>query len=262
MINTSIFSKGLYSSWCYNDTYQTLFDCGEGCATHLANALPGVENVFLGHDHGDHTLGLPSLIKPMNVYYPADNRLMESLLQFIDARYNNGWLRYRLNFIPIQAGFEMEIGKNTFLRAFNMKHQKDQTTLGYVIYTIRTRLKSEYKDLGSSIGQMIKSGKVRSEDISEKFRANLFAYCLDAYAIPDADQIKGCDDVIMDCTFVNSKDRTDMTHFTLDEAVDLCKNLGVKKMYAAHFSPRYDFNQTVKDRPEVQFINPYIVNKI
>ena len=156
----------------------------------------------------------------------------------------------------------MEIGKNTFLRAFNMKHQKDQTTLGYVIYTIRTRLKAEYKDLGSSIGQMIKSGKVRSEDISESFRANLFAYCLDAYAIPDADQIKGCDDVIMDCTFVNSKDRTDMTHFTLDEAVDLCKNLGVKKMYAAHFSPRYDFNQTVKDRPEVQFINPYIVNKI
>lgn len=279
MINTTIFSKGLYSNWCYNQTYQTLFDCGEGCATHLANVLPGVERIFIGHDHADHTLGLPSLIgcrnaaqgtsrekgsdhnKPLNIYYPEDNRLMDGLFSFCEQRYAD-WLRYRLNLIPIKAGFELQLGKDVYVRAFNMKHQKNQTTLGYVIYQNRSRLKAEYREFGPKIGDMIKSGEVNASNITEVYRANIFAYCLDAYDIPDADQISGCDNVIMDCTFIDEKDRTDSTHFSLDEAKELCHSVKIKNMYAAHFSSRYDFNRVVADNPDVKFINPYIINKI
>jgi ribonuclease Z len=274
-LNISIFSKALYSSWCYAPTYQTLFDCGEGCATHLANRLPGIENLFFGHLHGDHTLGLPSLLgcrnnahgtsrnedtmdhnKSLTVYYPEDND-MSDLIEFCNKRYNH-WLRYDLKYIPVSAGFELQVGHNTYVRAFNMKHQKGKTTLGYVIYENRTRLKKEFQ--GQDIRALIKSGVDRTT-LNETYRANTFAYCLDSYDITDKQELIGCENIIMDCTFISPGDRTDMTHYTFDEAVSFCKDIGAKNMFAAHLSGRYNFNE-ISCRTEATFINPFKVNEL
>jgi len=272
--NFRISSKGLYSSWCYHDTYKILFDCGEGCATHLANALPGVEKIFLGHSHGDHTLGLPSVIgcrnaaqgtsrnsdtmaehnKSLTIYYPKDNDCND-LFSFCEKRYGD-WLRYRIDFVPIDVGFTLEIGKNVFIKAIEMLHQKNATTLGYVIYENRTRLKKEF--VGKDIPTLIRGG-IDKNTITETYRANLFAYCLDAYHIVDSDELIGCNDVIMDCTFINATDRTDMTHFTLDESIALCKSVGVKHMYAAHLSSRYAVADYARD-DYITVINPNKVN--
>ena len=190
-LNISIFSKALYSNWCYAPSYQVLFDCGEGCATQLGNVLSGIEHIFITHDHGDHTLGLPSVIgcrnagrgisrnsetmdsnKPLRVYYPADNYLMEDMIKFLEARYM-GWLRYDLKFVPIEAGFELDLGNKRFVRAFNMSHQKGKSTLGYVIHEQRIRLKPEYR--GQDIPALFRSGAVTRDQINEDYRANLFA---------------------------------------------------------------------------------------
>jgi ribonuclease Z len=275
-INVSIFSKALYSSWCNHQTTNTLFDCGEGCATHIGNSLAGIERIFLSHDHGDHTLGLPSVIgcrnagrgvsrnedtynnnKPLTVYYPYDNFLMESLIQFIDVRYKN-WLRYKLEFVPIGDGGEVPIGNNQFVRAFEMLHQKKKTTLGYVIYEKRRRLKKEF--VGQDIPALLKSG-IDKDSINETYRANLFGYCLDAFKI-DGDQLKDCDNVIMDCTFIDERDRTDDTHYSLEEARRFCADLNVKNMYAAHLSGRYNYNELVAQYPDVNFVNPFKVNHL
>jgi len=232
--------------------------------------------LFLGHLHGDHVLGLPSVIgcrnsgrgisrnkdtmdnnKPLTIYYPADND-MSRIQNFVMDRNGNS-LRYDLKFVPIEAGFEKKLGKNVFLRAFNMKHQKNKSTLGYVIYENRTRLKKEYK--GQDIPTLIRQG-IDGKTLNETYRANLFAYCLDAYEIPDSGQIVDCKDVIMDCTFINAGDRDDPTHFTLDEAKDLCKRIGVKNMIAAHLSGRYNYNDISNEYNDVTFINPYKVNEL
>jgi ribonuclease Z len=273
----SIFSKALYSNWCHYPTYNLLFDCGEGCATHIGNHLAGIDSIFLTHDHGDHTLGIPSVVgcrnagrgmsrnkdtmennKPLYVYYPDDNFLMNDLIKFVQSR-TDGWLRYDMKFIPISAGFEKQLGKNVFLRAFNMQHQKNKSTLGYVIYENRTRLKKEYQ--GKDIPTLIKHG-VDGKTLNENYRANLFAYCLDAYAIPDYNQLIECKDVIMDCTFINADDRDDPTHFTLDEAYKFCQCIGIKNIIAAHLSGRYNYNEVSKDYPSIKFINPYKVNEL
>ncbi len=274
--NISIFSKGLYSSWCYHDEYRILFDCGEGCATHLSNKLTEIEHVFIGHTHGDHVLGLPSLIgcrnnargtsrnektfdhnKPLNIYYPKDNKF-DNLLDFIEKQYGH-WLRYRLNFVPITAGHEVALSNITFVRAFEMKHQKNATTLGYVIYEKRARLRPDLKHLlPKEIGALAKSGV----KVNEPYRYNKFAYCLDAFDIPDKHELDGCEEVVMDCTFIDESDRDDDTHFTLHDARTLCNSVGVKKMYAGHFSSRYDFQKTSTRHPNVDFINPNIVNII
>jgi ribonuclease Z len=278
MNNISIASKGLYSSWCYHKSYQTLFDCGEGCATALGNALPGVTAVMCGHAHGDHVLGLPSFIgcrnaaqgtsrneatmaghnKPLTVYYPRDNEeALNDLLYFCDKRYRH-WLRYELTFAPIDVGFELQLGKNVYVKAIAMKHQKNATTLGYVIYENRIRLKAEFR--GQDIPALLKGGLDKST-INETYRANLFAYCLDAYEIVDPKELTDCNNVIMDCTFIDAKDRTDLTHFTLDEAITLCKSVGVKHMCAAHLSSRYDVKDYARD-DYVTVIDPNKINSL
>lgn len=276
-LNISIFSKALYSNWCYDKTRNLLFDCGEGAATNIGNCLAGIDKIFIGHDHGDHILGLPAIVgarnagrgmsrnaetmdsnKPLTVYYPDDNFLMHDLIDFIQKR-NRNWLRYDLKFVPITAGFELPLDNKQIVRAFNMSHQKNKTTLGYVIYENRTRLKKQY--LGQDIPALLKNGLNRN-DINETYRANLFAYCLDAFKIDDVDQLLDCRDVIMDCTFANEADRDDPTHFTIDEAIGVCKSANVKNMFAAHLSGRYDYNEISKQYADLTFINPYKVNTL
>ena len=278
MTKFSIFSKALYSSWCHVPQYNVLFDCGEGCATHIGNCLAGIEFICISHLHGDHVLGLPSVIgcrnsgrgisrnedtmdnnKPLTVYYPEDNN-MNDMISFVNAR-NGNWLRYDLKFVPISSGFELDLGNKQFLRAFDMKHQKNKSTLGYVIYENRTRLKKEYQ--GLDIPSFIRRG-ITSDKLNETYRANLFAYCLDAYQIGDTTELMDVKDIIMDCTFLDAKDRDDPTHFTLDEAYNFCQGIRAKNMIAAHLSGRYNYNNLVENNKysDIKFINPYKVNDL
>ena len=276
-LNISIFSKALYSSWCYVPQHKILFDCGEGAATAIGNSLANIERIFIGHNHGDHTLGLPSIVgcrnsgrgisrnketqdhnKPLTIYYPKDNTHINALFDFVMGR-NANYLRYKIIFVGIEDGFELDLGNKQYIRAFSMYHQKNASTLGYVIYENRNRLKPEFR--GQDIPSLLKNG-LSKDAINESYRANLFAYCLDAYDIKDYSQLWDCKDVIMDCTFMNEKDRDDMTHFTLDEAYKICKDNGVKKMYAAHLPGRYDSNEVAKENPDITFINPYKVNHL
>ena len=68
----------------------------------------------------------------------------------------------------------------------------------------------------------------------------------------------------MDCTFINAEDRDDPTHFTLDEAYKFCQCIGIKNMYAAHLSGRYNYNKLVESNKDsdIKLINPYKVNEL
>jgi ribonuclease Z len=278
MTKFSIFSKALYSSWCHVPQYNILFDCGEGCATHLGNHLAGIEFLFLSHLHGDHVLGLPSVIgcrnsgrgisrnkdtqdhnKPLYIYYPEDNDISD-VIAFVNAR-NGNYLRYDLKFIPISAGFELALGNKQTLRAISMSHQRNKSTLGYVIYETRSRLKEQFRDV--DIPRLIASG-VNKSGLTEPYRANLFAYCLDAYKINEPEQLIGIKDIIMDCTFMSAEDRDDPTHFTLDEAYNFYKEVRGVNMYGAHLSGRYNFNKIVDSNKDsvIKFINPNKVNTL
>jgi ribonuclease Z len=210
----------------------------------MGNFVYGVENVFISHQHGDHILGLPSLVgirnsargdkeKPLNVFYPKDNSSVRDLEDFIWKR--NRHLSYELNFVPIEQGFKFIIDNTRYIEAFNMSHQKNATTLGYAIREHRSRLKAEF--VGKNIPELLKAGVIKTA-LNENYTANVFAYCLDSCGF-DYSNIANADLAIMDCTFINKNDRDDLTHFTLDEAKSICHDAGVKKMVAAHFSPRY-----------------------
>ena len=251
----TLFSRGLYSSWCHVPRYNLLFDCGEGCATAIGNDISNITKIFLGHTHGDHTLGLFSFVgcrntcqgtsknpetrahnKPLEIYYPEGSNIYD-IIDFLEKR-NGHWLRYDLKWTSVRIGDKITVGHNTVVRAFQTLHQKNGLSLGYVIEENRKRLKPEFT--GKNIPELLKSGLINKDFINEDYTRPLFGYCLDAYNIPMGHGLYDCNHVVMDCTFVNKADRTDMTHFTMDEAMIFCHNNNIKNMYAAHISPRYD----------------------
>lgn len=199
---------------------------------------------MLSHGHGDHVLGLPSLIgcrnsargdreKPLEIYYPYNNYSIPALQKFIQERNNH--IKYDIKWIPIMAGYVIELNDKQVIQSFPMEHQKNGNTIGYRIIENRTKLKSEF--IGKNIPELLKTG-IKKENLSEEYTANLFAYCLDAYKI-DSYWLKDCEFGVMDCTFLHSEDRTDNTHYSYEEAMKIFFESGGKKMIAAHISPRY-----------------------
>lgn len=260
-LNGQIFSKGLYSSWCHvvGAGPNMLFDAGEGAATTIGNGLTNIEHCFLGHNHGDHVLGLPSIIgcrnmaqgtsrneatrdhnKPLTIHYPREagsgRENFENLMRFVDSR-NGRWLRYDLKWHEMDPGDEVEIGTNTIVRSFPMEHQKNSLTLGYTITEKRHHLREQFR--GQDIRALKKANNWTDKDVMEVYEKNIFAYCLDSFRF-DPRHIAGADVAVMDCTFLDPKDRDDPTHFTFGESVEVAKVANVKTMIAAHISSRYN----------------------
>ena len=256
MNNTTIEiqSKAMYSTWCYHIPTRTLFDCGEGFATYQGNHIFGVERVCISHGHGDHILGLPSLVwsrnsargdkaKPLTIYYPKGDVLVESIKRFIVDQYTaRGGLNFELRWVPLSSGNSIVINSSGTLQitTFTIKHQRGVLSLGYKIVERRNRLKQEY--LGKDIPVLIRSGKTTKEQLTEWYSAIIFAYALDAYMV-NGEDIKDAEYVVMDCTFINHKDRKGDKHYTIQESYDLCNRYNVKRMVAAHFSGRYNTDQ-------------------
>lgn len=256
MNNTTIEiqSKAMYSTWCYHIPTRTLFDCGEGFATYQGNHIFGVERVCISHGHGDHILGLPSLVwsrnsargdktKPLTIYYPKGDVLVESIKRFIVDQYEvRGGLNFELRWVPLSSGNSIVINSSGTLQitTFTIKHQRGVLSLGYKIVERRNRLKQEY--LGKDIPVLIRSGKTTKEQLTEWYSAIIFAYALDAYMV-NGEDIKDAEYVVMDCTFIDHKDRKGDKHYTMQESYDLCDRYNVKYMIAAHFSGRYSTDQ-------------------
>jgi len=272
-----IYSKGLYSSWCYHIPSRTLFDCGEGFASHQGNFIYGVERIMISHGHGDHVLGLPSLIgcrnsargdkeKPLEIYYPHGDKLVENVRDFCNLRNSN--TKYQINWHPIMHGFSLDLGNNQEIEAFEMVHQlRGKLTLGYRIVEKRHKLREEF--VGKNIPELLKQGIVKPDELKVWYTANTFAYCLDAYDVHNS-YIKDCDVVVMDCTFLDHEDRDAATHYTLTEAYNMVRHANVKHMIAAHFSPRYrypDIKNAVEklnklDGGAVPYITPVYHNNV
>lgn len=234
-------SCGLYSSWWFHAPSRTLFDCGPGIAFDLRAKIFAVERICISHCHFDHINGLIEFIsarastkgdnaKKLDIYIPThdlDPRA-ELLLNYVAS------LRLKRDFelcFHFQKNVDELISSNWRLRSFKMVHGGCKV-VGYKIVETRQRLKKEF------LGQDIKALKIRGVDVYDSYDKNIFAYCLDSCGF-DFNEIRECDEVVMDCTFLDAADRDELTHFTLDEAVEACAKAGVKTMYAAHISPRY-----------------------
>ncbi len=260
-------SRAMFASWLWHAPTRTAFDCGEGFSLHMLTRIFGVERVLFSHGHQDHVGGLLSLIglraktkgdteKPLDIYYPQDNRQFRWLRTYVETSWPR--LPYTLRWYPIDASFKLYLDKHHQIEAFPMQHQPNATTLGYRVVEQRSRLSPEWKARvmaapQKEIGPMLAAARSAGLPVDEVYHAATFAYCLDNCGF-DYSHIQGCDLAIADCTFLTVADRhqDNEAHASLDESVRRCWAVGVKHVVAAHASLRNRMSDVVKRAGELE----------
>jgi ribonuclease BN (tRNA processing enzyme) len=140
------------------------------------------------------------------------------------------------------------VGNGKEIHSIRSEHQRNALTFCYKIVDKRSKLKPEYQ--GKNIPQLIKSG-IKKVDMMVNYDHVEFAYLLDS-CVFDVNSIKDATEIVIDCTFLNRKDREDPTHFCLEEVIDICEKANVSNVTLAHISPRYsrgDIVNAIKHLP-------------
>lgn len=247
-------SKAMMSTWLFHHPSRLLFDAGDGVTVALAERAFGIEHLCISHACNDHVGGIASLVglrahgmgtkdKPLHITYPRDNHRIDLLRRYIETLHPK--LPFELTWTPLDPGFAFQLTPTIHVATFPMVHQRNATTLGYKLVERRKRLKPQY--VGQDIGALVKSGAVDKRDLSETYEAITFAYCLDCVGLDPA-HIKGVENIFIDSTFLKPADRGDKTHFTKEEALEVCKEAGAKHVYLSHVSGRYSIQHQLDEQ--------------
>jgi len=260
-MSLTIYSKGLYSSWMLDHTDGTLFDCGEGCATHLGNQVFAINRICFGHGHMDHIGGLLTLInirntahgtkdKPLELFYPKGDQHIEGLFPYLNATQPN--LKYALKTTALLPGDIIPITDKKHIRAFPTIHHSG-LSLGYVVEEHRKKLAPAYAHLTQAqIREGLQNRTINKDKLMTPFEHPTLAYTLDAYKF-DTREIEGVETLVLDTTFLADEHETEknedgtpkrlrntLSHATLEEGLQLAIDSKVsKRAILAHFSPRY-----------------------
>jgi ribonuclease Z len=243
--NISLYSVGLFSSWCLHKPSRTLFDCGSGLSQILKYKIFVPERLCISHFHIDHTSDLLAFLglraktkgandKPLDIYYPDGDLKLKKYIDFcIDYV---GQLSYEVKVFPIKEKQEIQIGKNLFLKAFKTIHTK--YSLGFLIFEKTRRVRDDINP--NDIKSLLDQGHNR-DDLTVPAQTNLFAYTLDNCGF-DYNEVMNVKEIVLDCTFLNEEDRKRNTHASLKDCMWVIDAIQCKVAYLAHISPRYNEN--------------------
>ena len=161
------FSISALSTYILVPELRVAFDMGD-CPM---DAVP-LERVFLSHAHGDHSRCLlrhESLrrllnMPPASYYIPAQTRPgFEQLAKAWANMENVRQARFKPPlFIPLNPGDVVWLNKQLAAKCFAVEHTLP--SLGYTLFDVRKKLKSEYHDkTGKELGELRRQG-VRFEE--------------------------------------------------------------------------------------------------
>jgi ribonuclease BN (tRNA processing enzyme) len=212
-----IFTKNRgYPSILIDDSL--LLDCGDGTAQRLmeVNSLRSIRTICLSHLHGDHSMGIMSLLW----YYVFTNR-KEKLTIIAPSPVKEFIARILDNFLPtelVQFPFELHLlelnGGSKVLEVeggYRLKYAEMDHTIKAFGYRVE-------KDRGL----LCYSGDTR-------FQQTL------------VDLAKGCDVLICESTFPDDKAENayQTGHCTPSEAARMARDAGCGKLVLVHFSPLF-----------------------
>ena len=241
------YSRGLYSSWFYYKPDRLLFDAGEGLIDRLSKKVYAIQRVLLSHGHEDHISGMPGLVnlrnlgagareKPLTVYYPAHDRWVELLRDYLDQKQRR-FLRYELTWEPIEPGDKIDLGhpkRPRYVEAFASNHRPRATALSYRVMEHRMALKPEYEALEQpQIVQLIRDkGK---ENVCEGRMHNIFTYSGDTTGL-DPEMADHADVLLHEATYFEDDCPDKCFHCTFERALDIARQAQVKCLVLFHAS--------------------------
>ncbi|XP_062223723.1 nuclear ribonuclease Z-like [Phragmites australis] len=206
------------------------------------------EFLFISHAHLDHIGGLPMYVatrglyrmRPPTIFVPACLAELVARLFEVHRAMDQSELVHKL--VPLEVGEEYELRRDLKVRAFRTYHVIPSQ--GYVIYTVKQKLKQEYLGLP---GNEIKRLKLSGVEITNTVTTPEIAFTGDTMSdfILDpgnADVLKA-KILVVESTFLDDyisiEHAKEYGHTHLSEIVSQSDKLENKAILLIHFSARY-----------------------
>ncbi|RDB31575.1 ribonuclease Z [Candidatus Similichlamydia laticola] len=236
-----------------------LLDPGEGTQRQFifANIAPTTTTkILISHFHGDHCLGLGSMLMRLNLdqvkhtvhcYFPASGQRYFNRLRFGTSYHE----RIKVVPHPIIEGDVVEDG-DFILEAFPLVHAIE--TLGWRITEKEKRrfdraLLEHHAIRGPAVRELITKGCVETsqgmvclDQVSTMQKGDVFAYVTDTLPCEQAlCTAQGAQLFLCESTYLESERHlaTQNLHMTAKDAASIAKQAGVRQLVLTHFSGRY-----------------------
>lgn len=260
-----------------------LFDPGEGTQRQFifANIAPTViTRIFVSHFHGDHCLGLGSILMrlnldkvthPIHCYYPASGKKYFDRLRYGTIYHENIHVvehpvfeqgvvdddgKFRIEAKFLDHGVDNLCWRITEpdTRKFN---QEDLKTNGIRGLLVRELIEK---------GQIAIDGKViRLEDVSWIRKGDSIAIVIDTRLCPNAFEIaQNAKILLCESTYLEEHQELAYKHFhlTARQAASIAKKANVKKLILTHFSARYQNLRGFETEAKEVFPNTFIAEDL
>jgi ribonuclease Z len=255
-----------------------LFDPGEGTQRQFIFAEiapPVVTRIFVSHFHGDHCLGVGSMLMrlnldkvthPIHCYYPASGKKYFDRLRYGCIYHEN----IQVVEHPVsKEGLVHDDGKFRIEAAF-LEHGTEN--IGWRI-TEPDRIKfnkeklAQLKIVGPLVKKLEKEGflsingqTIHLSDVSRERKGDAVAIVIDTVPCPKAILLAKEASLLL-CESTYLEDRRDLAekymHMTAKQAALIAKEAGVKKLILTHFSARYQEELAFEKEAREIFPNSY-----
>jgi ribonuclease Z len=237
-----------------------LFDPGEGTQRQFifANIAPTcVTRIFVSHFHGDHCLGLGSMLMrlnldkvthPIHCYYPASGKTYFDRLRYGTIYHENITVVEH----PVSRPGLVTEDEKFRVEAFRLEHGTDNWAWRITEADTRKFDKEKLKQCGvegplvrtlEKDGNVSLNGKVVTLDqVSSIRKGDVFAVAIDTVPCPGAiEAAKDARLFLCESTYLEEHRHLakEYWHMTAKQAAELAKKANAKELILTHFSARY-----------------------
>lgn len=237
-----------------------LFDPGEGTQRQFIHANvppPAVTRIFVSHFHGDHCLGLGSMLlrlnldkvnHPVHCYYPASGKKYFDRLRYSTMYHET----IKVIEHPVTAAGLVHEDDHFKIEAIFLEHGVDN--IGWRVSEPDTRkfdplLLNKFHIHGKDVKELqekgfliVNSETVHLNDVSHIRKGDSIAYVVDTRYCQNAiDIAKGAKVLLAESTYLEEHKELAHKHFhlTAKQAATIAKEAHVEKLILTHFSARY-----------------------
>lgn len=236
-----------------------LVDCGEGTQRQMLHAKvrsPQIKALFLTHEHGDHTFGVPGFLNrrrvdgqmdALPVAAPEDAIERLSLLTGFATRGDDPLHRW----VPTSSGGLAEVMRWGAWRVQSAPLRHRVPAVGYRFIEddgrrVIPEVASQHGVFGPDIGRLQRGEEVRGvrlADVSVPRPGQRIAVVMDTAVCEGALTLaEGCDLLVCEATYTDSEAALaeENLHMTARQAAELAVQAGVRRLVLTHFSSRYE----------------------
>ncbi len=260
-----------------------LFDPGEGTQRQFifANvAPPVVTRIFISHFHGDHCLGLGSILMrlnldkvthPIHCYYPASGKryfdrlrygtIYHEIINVIEHPVTQPGLvhddgKFRIEALELDHGVDNLAWRITEPDTRKFDRNKLQA------FGVKGSLVKELEDKGIII---IDGQTVSLDDVSKIRAGDSIAVVIDTRYCQNAIDIARNAQVLI-CESTYLEEHIDLAkkhfHLTARQAATIAKQAGVHQLILTHFSARYQNLRPFEEEAKSVFPNTYVADDL